>query len=296
MEILFTGSNGFVGRNIIDKFKINDNVFSLGRSNSFYDIDLANSIPLIEHKFDLVIHAAGIAHVMSNSIADDQSIYYSNINATKNLLKSLNGKHIPTSFVFLSSVAVYGLEEGSKIDESYDLKGQTGYARSKIECENIIINWCKINNVTCTILRLPLLVGPGAKGNLGSLIKSIRMNTYFNILGNEAKKSMLHVSDIYNFIKLSYSKGGIYNLTDGLDPSIIVFTNRLALILGKQKLLNVPFYFIKFISRFGDLFGNKFIINSNKLNKLTATLTFSNTKAVTTFDWKPISVIDNINI
>ena len=296
MEILFTGSSGFVGRNIVHKFKIDHNVFTLGRSNSFYDIDLANSIPKIEHKFDIVIHAAGIAHVMSNSIADNNFTHYSNINATKNLLKSLNGKYIPTSFVFLSSVAVYGLEEGSKIDESYDLKGQTGYAKSKIECENIIINWCKINNVTCTILRLPLLVGPDSKGNLRSLIKSIRMNTYFNILGNKAKKSMLHVSDIYNFINLSYSKGGIYNLTDGRDPSIIVFTNRIALILGKQKILNVPFYFIKIISKFGDLFGNKFIINSNKLNKLTATLTFSNTKAVTTFDWKPVSVIDNINI
>ena len=294
MEILFTGSNGFVGRNIIDKFKLDDNVYTLSRSISTYNIDLAKSIPLLDHKFDLVIHAASIAHFMSNSSIDNQFIFDSNINATINLLKSLNDTHIPSSFIFLSSVAVYGLDEGSMINESNDLSGKTGYAKSKIECENIIIKWCQINNVICTILRLPLLVGPNAKGNLGSLIKSIRINAYFNISGNNAKKSMLHVTDIYNFIKLSYSKGGIYNLTDGVDPTIIEFTNRLALKLGKPKIIKVPFSLIKFVSKFGDLFGNKFIINTKKLNKLTSTLTFCNTKAINTFNWRPISVIDNI--
>jgi nucleoside-diphosphate-sugar epimerase len=296
MDILFTGSSGFIGKNIIDKFKIDHNVFTLSRHDSFYNIDLAQSIPILQHKFDLVIHAAGVAHMISNSSIDNQFIYDSNINATRNLLQSLNDTHIPSSFIFLSSVAVYGLEEGYLINESNDLRGQTSYARSKIECENIIINWCNVNNVTCTILRLPLLVGPNAKGNLGALVKSIRMNMYFNVSGNNAKKSMLHVYDVYNFIQLSYSKGGIFNLTDGIDPSIVDFTNRLALTLGKRKTLNIPYNFIKFVSKIGDIFGNNFFVNSFKLKKLTSSLTFSNFKATSTFNWKPISVIDNLEI
>ncbi len=296
MDILFTGSNGFVGRNIIEKIKLDHNVYTLSRNNSFYNIDLAHSIPTLQHKYDLVIHAAGVAHLMSKFSLDDQFIYDSNINTTKNLLQSLKNTHIPSSFIFLSSVAVYGLDEGYMINELTDLRGKSSYAKSKIECENIIIKWCKINNVTCTILRLPLLIGHRAKGNLSSLVKSIRTNTYFNITGNNAKKSMLHVYDIYNFIKLSYTKGGVYNLTDGFDPSIIDFTNRLAIIYGKPKIFSIPYNLIKFVSKFGDLFGDKFIINSYKFKKLTATLTFCNNKAVSAFDWQPMSVIENIDI
>jgi len=296
MDILFTGSSGFVGKNIIDKFKIDNNVYTLSRHDAFYNIDLTQTVPIIQHKYDLVIHAAGVAHLMSNSSLVNQFIYDSNIIATRNLLKSFNDNYIPSNFIFLSSVAVYGEEEGYMINELNDLRGKTSYARSKIECENIIINWCKINNVTCTILRLPLLIGPNPKGNLGALIKSIRMNTYFNVSGNKAKKSMLHVYDIYNFIKLSYSEGGIYNLTDGVDPSIIDFTNRLALILGKKKIINIPYTLIKFASRIGDNFGSNFFINSFKLNKLTTSLTFSNYKAISTFNWEPISSMDNLEI
>lgn len=296
MNILFTGSNGFVGQNIVDKFRDDGNLYSLGRAGSYINVDLVNSIPILSIKFDLVIHAAGVAHVISNSIKIDQYIYDSNIKATINLLKSLQNSHIPSNFIFLSSVAVYGLEKGILIDEANDLNGNTAYARSKIECEKIIINWCEKYNVNCTILRLPLIVGPNPKGNLASLIKSISLNIYFNISGNLAQKSMLHVNDVYNFIKLSYLKGGIYNLTDGVNPTVIDFTNQLALILGKRKLFILPYFIVKIVSKFGDIFGNGFFINTIKLNKLTSSLTFCNNKAVNTFDWNPISVIDNLHI
>jgi nucleoside-diphosphate-sugar epimerase len=173
MEILFTGSNGFVGSNIIDLFISNHNhVYTLSKKNSYYNIDLSTTIPILPIKFDLVIHAAGIAHIVSNTKDLNKYIYETNVNATKNLLKSLDSSHYPASFIFLSSVAVYGLEYGINIKEANILNGETAYAKSKITCENLIIDWCNKNNVTCTVLRLPLLVGKDPKGNLESLIKS----------------------------------------------------------------------------------------------------------------------------
>ena len=46
----------------------------------------------------------------------------------------------------------------------------------------------------------------------------------------------------------------------------------------------------------GDFIGNKFPINSSKLDKITQSLTFSNEKAKRELDWEPLDVLQNFKI
>ncbi|MGG6547892.1 UNVERIFIED_CONTAM: NAD(P)-dependent oxidoreductase, partial [Prevotella sp. 15_C9] len=46
----------------------------------------------------------------------------------------------------------------------------------------------------------------------------------------------------------------------------------------------------------GDCFGKKAPVNSQKLSKITESLTFSNEKAVRELGWRPISVLENFKI
>jgi hypothetical protein len=46
----------------------------------------------------------------------------------------------------------------------------------------------------------------------------------------------------------------------------------------------------------GDLIGEKAPINSNKLSKITKSLTFSNQKAKKTLAWQPLSVLENLRV
>ena len=78
-----------------------------------------------------------------------------NVNGTINLLNSLEKSYIPQKFVFISSVSVYGLENGIMINENHNLNPKDPYSITKRDAEKIIQNWCLTNNVKCTILRLP---------------------------------------------------------------------------------------------------------------------------------------------
>jgi nucleoside-diphosphate-sugar epimerase len=295
LNILLTGASGFLGKIIYSKISALATIKTLGRCNADYSIDLGNcNNNIIQEKFDLVIHAAGKAHVFSNFVVNESLIYRVNVLGTKYLLDSLI--HIPKHFVFISSVSVYGSICGNLIDENERLNASDAYGKSKIEAEEIVKNWCDKNNVICTILRLPLLVGVNPPGNLGSLIKGIYSGYYFNIAGGKAKKSMVLASDVGAVVLKAAMIGGTYNLTDGYNPSFNELSNLIAKQYGKKYVPNIPFFVAKLIALIGDLFSSSFPINSYKLLKITSTLTFNDSKARKAFGWNPTPVLKGFNI
>lgn len=295
MKILITGSTGFLGCKIQYGLKGHD-IETLSRSNSTYNFDLASNAPIFDGQFDLVIHAAGKAHSKPKTEIEKQEFYYINVEGTKNLLDGLSKSGVPKYFVFISSVSVYGHEFGCEIDESTLLGASDPYGLSKIEAENIILNWCKKNNVICTLLRLPLLVGLNPPGNLKSMINAISMGFYFNIAGGSARKSMVLVSDVSNYIIRASLVGGIFNLTDGYHPNFNELSSCIAEQLGKKYVPNMPLFFAKVFATLGDFLGSKFPINSNKLNKITSNLTFDDSKARLVFGWNPTPVLKGFKI
>jgi dTDP-4-dehydrorhamnose reductase len=86
MKILLTGSNGFLGKIILDANKFHD-IKTLSRHNSNFNVDLANQIPIFNENFDLVIHSAGKAHSIPR-------INEENIHGHSGLFDQLNGLKI----------------------------------------------------------------------------------------------------------------------------------------------------------------------------------------------------------
>lgn len=296
-NILITGSGGFLGSILLKSLK-NDknNVIGLGRKNQDINIDI--STPFIFDKyrnFDIIIHAAGKAHTIPNSLEEQNEFIKINFEGTKNLCKAIDDLNIPpVSFIFISTVAVYGLDEGVDIDENYPLLGKSPYAKSKIEAESYLTQWANLNNITLTILRLPLIAGPNPPGNLGSMIEGIKTGRYASIGKANSRKSMIWVEDIPQFILKIKDKGGVFNLTDNYDPTFGELELLISKNLGKSKPLNIPLTLAKVIAFFGDFLGGKFPVNSDKLNKITSTLTFSTQKAILSSDWKPTQVLEKL--
>jgi len=278
MNILLTGSTGFLGKTILENIKTY-NPRTLSRTNSNYNIDISKTIPIFNEIFDVVIHTIGKAHTIANNEYEQQLFYEVNVIGTVNLLTALAKSGAPKKFVFISSVSVYGLIYGENINESMPLLANDPYGKSKIEAEDIVIKWCKEQNVICTILRLPLVVGLNPPGNLGALIQAIKKRYYFNIIGVNAKKSMVLASDVARHILMAAEVGGIYNLTDGLHPTFNNLSKKIAIKFGIASVLNLPLFVVKFLAVIGDLIGNSFPINSIKLSKITSTLTFDDQKA-----------------
>jgi hypothetical protein len=85
-------------------------------------------------------------------------------------------------------------------------------------------------------------------------------------------------------------------LTDGYHPSFEEFSKYISNQLGKGKPVNIPLWLAKIVAKFGDLIGEKFPINSNKLSKIISPLTFDDSKARKAFGWNPSPVTAGFKI
>lgn len=157
MRILITGSTGFIG-NYIKELLVKDGHEVIGVSlhesgKNSYAVDLLNfsavfDVLCVESKFDLVIHAAALAH--GQKLPKKESYSSINTRMTSNIIKSLKEKcdHV----IFLSSVAVYKHDLGGGVTYvNSPISPSSDYGQSKTLSEKLVLE-STINNVY--ILRL----------------------------------------------------------------------------------------------------------------------------------------------
>lgn len=297
MKLLFTGASGFLGINVYPKLSLKYTVKTLGLTrNDYYKVNLANEVPLLDTKFNIVLHAAGKAHSVPRTKTEENDFFQINLQGTKNLCKALEKVGVPESFIFISSVAVYGLEFGELITEDYPLNGHDPYALSKIQTEEFLTKWCCDHGVKLGIIRPSLVAGPNPPGNLGAMINGIKTRKYVRISKGKARKSVLMVQDIANIVPLLIGKGGVYNVCDSYHPTFRELEDLIASQTGKKVSLSIPYPLAKIIAKSGDYLGKYAPINSRKLAKITKSLTFSNEKARRELGWEPLNVIENFKI
>lgn len=296
-KLLFTGGTGFLGRNIKPILDKQYEVTTIGIMDA--DLIKANfvtDIPELPERYDVVLHAAGKAHIYPKTEAERQSFYDVNLTGTIHLCEALEKVGVPKAFVFISTMNVYGDAPGNMdTEDSRPLVGDSPYSDSKIKAEEYLTSWCKKNDVILGILRPSLLAGKGAPGNLGAMIKGIRTGAYLSIDGGKARKSVLMVDDIARLVPLIAEKGGVYNVCDDHNPSFGELEETIAKQLGKRKPISIPYWVAKCLAIFGDIFSF-FPINSQRLNKIVTSDVWSNEKAKRELGWQPLDVLDNYKI
>ena len=153
-RICISGSSGFLGSVILNSLKNQSfHVETIGRSitNSVY-CDLSQNVPSLIYEFDTFIHVAGKAHVLPKNIEDENDFFRVNLMGTKNLIKGIElSGFFPKSFVFISTVAVYGLDKGEMLNENTPRLAKSAYGLSKILAEDFIVDWGKNNDIKITI-------------------------------------------------------------------------------------------------------------------------------------------------
>jgi len=296
-SLLFTGGTGFLGNNVMPHLKELYDVTTCGITPmDMIRTNLAKDIPKLPQSYDIVLHACGKAHVVPYTPEDEQSFYDVNYQGTVNLCRALEDVGIPKAMIFISTVAVYGCESGNLISENHPRNGVSPYAKSKIMAEDFLSDWCKNNHCKIAIIRPSLIAGKNPPGNLGAMINGIRTGRYLSIAGGKARKSILMAEDVANLVPLLSEKGGTYNVCDDTNPTFRELEISIAKQLGKSTPLSIPLFIAKLLGKIGDCLGAKSPINSNKVTKITESLTFSNEKAKKELGWTPLSIIDNFII
>lgn len=295
--LLFTGATGFLGANVLPLLNDNYEVETLALDkNATYNVNLVTDDIVLNKKYDVVLHAAGKAHVIPRTPAEEKQFYDINFEGTKKVCSALESVGVPKSFVFISTVAVYGCNIGEMITEEHPLDGDSPYAKSKIMAEQFLHEWCSKNNVVLTILRPSLIAGKNPPGNLGAMIKGIESGKYLSIAGGVSRKSVMMACDLAKVLPLCEEKGGVFNICDDSYPSFHELELLISNQLGKKTPVNIPYWVANCMAHVGNLLGKKAPINSSRLEKIVKSLTFSNEKIKKELGFIPTDVLSNFVI
>ena len=299
MRALVTGGSGFLGRALVSGLAEQGyDTDVLGRSDaSEITCDLAAGVPdLAGRRYDVIVHAAGKAHVVPRTDQEADDFFRVNVGGTQNLIRALDP--LPGAFVLISSASVYGREEGEAIAESEPLGALEPYGASKVAAEAIVAEWGQAQGVRVSMLRLPLVAGPCPPGNLGALIRAIERNRYVHIGGGSTRRSVVLAEDVARALPALARVGGIYNLTDGHHPSFAEIEAALSATLDKRRSPSLPVGLARLGGWAGDAIervtGHSFPLTSRTVRKMTSSLTLSDERARHAFGWSPRPVLSEV--
>lgn len=268
MKSLFiTGSTGFLGKNIVEYFNSN---FEIYRYSKFEKINVFQ---------DIVIHLAGKAHDLKNT-SNPKEYYQVNTELTKTLYDSFLNSNA-TVFITLSSVKAVADEIDGELTEEHIPNPITHYGKSKLLAEDYILSKEIPQDKRVYILRPCMIHGPGNKGNLNLLYKIVRKGLPWPLGAFDNKRSFCSIDNlcfvINELIDNDLIPSGVYNISD--DEALS--TNELIKLIAESQskppfILNTPKFFIKSISKIGDVL--KLPLNTERLSKLTETYIVSNKK------------------
>ena len=267
IEIFLTGSSGFVGQYLKDKFK-DDFSFKFYKRESNIKIDS-----------QVVIHLAGIAHDLKKT-KKESDYYLINTELTKSIFDEFL-KSDAEVFIYLSSVKASADSIDGVLFEDSSPYPKTHYGKSKLLAENYIISNKTTNSKRIYILRPCMIHGPNNKGNLNLLYNLVSMRVPWILGLFENKRSYCSIENLSFVIKelITNKKipSGIYNVSDDHPLS----TNEIICLISKSQdkkpiIWNISKKLIKVIAKIGDVFP--LFINSERLQKLTETYVVSNKK------------------
>lgn len=198
MKVLVTGQNSYAGT----QFAKRVTELNIGWEIDFVSVrDNTWEQKKFSH-YDAVYHVAGIVHRKETAVNKD--LYYKvNRDLTYHLAIKAKNEGVK-SFVFLSTMAVYGLigkiGEDTIISKETEPNPTSNYGKSKLEAEELLKE-LQSSYFNISILRIPMIYGPNCPGNYSSLSKLSRIIPIFPKINN--KRSMIfvdHLSDIVTHI------------------------------------------------------------------------------------------------
>jgi UDP-glucose 4-epimerase len=151
--ILLTGANGFIGSALkLEIIARGQEVALLGSR----DFSFSPELESIHNKITSIVVCGGYVPHSSDQIEDSVQSEKSN-----QILELIFSSKFPalTKIIFLSSCDVY--LDSSIIDENSNIGVQNLYTQTKIRQESLIQEYCKNNELSCIIIRLGNVYGPG---------------------------------------------------------------------------------------------------------------------------------------
>lgn len=150
-----------------------------------------------------VVHLAGRVHVMHEAEADAEAAYkFANVDMTRRMALAAVAAGV-RRFIFASTVKVNGEATlpGRPFRPGDAPSPHDAYARSKLVAERTLAQVASGTSMLATTLRIPIVYGPGARGNFRRLVDAVARRRFLPLGAIDNRRSLV----------------GLDNLLDALD-------------------------------------------------------------------------------
>jgi nucleoside-diphosphate-sugar epimerase len=298
-RVLVTGATGFIGSVLVPYLVEHGwTVRATARTTpasspacDFVAADLGSSDlrPLVEDTC-AVVHLAARVHVMHETAADPQREFdKANVTATRRLADAATRCGV-RHFVFASSVKVNGERTMSRPYTDADPPApEDPYGRSKLAAERMLSQCCAESPLGITVLRLPLVYGPGVKGNFARLARLARSGLPLPLGAIANRRSLLFVGNLCTAVHAALERPAtgmrVVLLSDGEDVSTPDLLRRMAAAVHRRTYLPaVPVPLLRLAARIAG-FGAEF-------RRLNDSLQVDNSAARRHLQWEPTYSLD----
>lgn len=308
MRILITGIHGFVGSNLVEALKAENEIYGLDivapqkdgivRTYSWEDLD-KGLLP----KVDAIIHLAGKAHDTKNKSAAD--VYFKvNTDLTKKVFDYFTSNSDINKFIFFSSVkAAVDKVPGDVLTEDVTPCPVGPYGESKVRAEEYILGKLKsepnvYRNRDVIILRPCMIHGPGNKGNLNLLYGFVKKGLPWPLGAFENRRTFTSIDNltfVINGLLTNSVDCGIYNMADDRALSTNELIDIMCHAMGKKShIWCLSKSVVKTMAKIGDTLHLP--LNTFRLDKLTENYVVSNAKIKKALgiDAMPINAFDGL--
>jgi nucleoside-diphosphate-sugar epimerase len=264
MRVLVTGANGFIGRAIVGR----------GLRDAVHALRVATRQPLSAHgaldvrlvgnlsgaldwsdtvsNVDAVIHTSARVHVMRDTAADPLAEFRRvNVEGTRRLAQQAAAAGV-RRFVFLSSIKVNGerTEPGHPYTAEAEPRPLDAYGVSKLEAELALREVGAATAMEVVVIRPVLVHGPGAKGNLLSMMQWLARGIPLPLGGISNRRSLVGVDNlvdlVWRCVGHASAAGECYLVSDGEDLSTSELLRRTSAALGvRPRLFPIPPFVIR---------------------------------------------------
>jgi len=297
---VLTGANGFVGSRLLERIAPIMEVVTAGRRPPVAVTEAAfvqvgnidrgtDWRPAFRAGVDVVVHAAGRAHVMKEIGADPLAVFRSiNVEGTVNLARQA-AEAGTRRFVFISSIGVNGGETVQPFTAVDTPAPQEPYAVSKLEAEQELLELSQESGMEVVIVRPPLVYGPNAPGNFGRLVSAVRRGMPLPLGAVHNRRTLVALDNLVDLImhcmEHPAAANEVFLAGDSEDLSTTELLRRLGNALGRPaRLLPVP---VPWMEWGAGLLGRR-----STVRKICGNLQVDICKARELLDWQPPVSVD----